>query len=133
MAPRGKRADRGEAQSRTRANDWMDGHAVLFEHFDEMARRWLDRRREALDATRQSMEEMRNVGEMGEMFRIQQEWIAGSVRRLTADLGELSHTALTFAQRAASALPKIAEAGIQSAGRSRDEILSAAGSKPSGR
>lgn len=114
-----------------KANEtWLENQAALFEHFDEMARRWLERRREALDATRQSLEELRSAGDGGEILRIQQEWLLGSMRRLSADLGELCHVAFTLSHRTVDQIGGAAERGIQHAERSRDEMLSVAGAKP---
>src|SRR5690348_4163065 len=106
MPRKGTRAGRVETESQegmgaafSRANGaWIESQATVFEHFDEMARRWLERRREALDAMRQSIEEMRTTSDMGEMLRIQQQWFVGSVGRLSADLSEFSQAALNLPQ-----------------------------------
>ncbi len=109
---------------------WMESQATFFEHFDEVARRWLDRRREALDATRQSLDEMRRTSDVGDVFRIQQEWISGAMRRLAADLGELSQAALTMTQTATHQLGRTAEGAVHDADQVSREMMSAAGSKP---
>lgn len=112
------------------ADLWLESQAVLFRHFDDMARRWLDRRREALDATRDSIDEMRRTTDMTEMFRIQQDWISGSMRRLAADLSELSETALTLTQTAAARFGRSAEGMAHETEQIGRDLLSAAGSKP---
>lgn len=112
------------------ADLWLKSQATLFEHFDEMARRWLDRRREALDATRQSIDEIRRSSDMTAMFRIQQEWISGSMRRLAADLGELSEAALNLTQTVTYQLGRSAERTAGEAEQAGRDLLSTAGSKP---
>jgi hypothetical protein len=135
--PRGKPAEHSQSRSLDsggsffRANDvWMASQAMLFEHFDEVARRWLDRRREALDATRRSIAEMRDTNDMGEVFRIHQEWVLGSMQRLASDLGELSQAAMSLTQRAATQVGSMTQEGVQIVDKSSSDLLSAAGSKP---
>ncbi len=109
---------------------WVESQVAFFEHFDEMARRWLDRRREALDATRQSIDEMRRSNDLGDMFRIQQEWISGSMRRLAADLGEFSGAALNLTQTTTQRLGRAVEGTAHDTEQMSRDMLSAAGSKP---
>jgi hypothetical protein len=133
--PRGNPKDARSLESGgslLRANDvWMESQVTLFEHFDEVARRWLDRRREALDATRQLIDQLRKTSDMGEVFRIQQEWVLGSVQRLNSDLGELSQAVLNLTQRAAAQLGRMAQEGTWAERPPSADLLSAAGSKPS--
>ena len=135
--PRGNRTERAQqlkesaGATLSRANEvWMESQATFFEHFDEVARRWLDRRREALDSTRQSIDEIRRSGDIADVFRIQQQWVAGSMQRLTSDLGELSQAAIKLTQRASEQLGRIAESSVQEGERSSRDLLSTAGSKP---
>jgi Phasin protein len=109
---------------------WVESQARIFEHFDEVARRWLDRRREGLDATRQSLEEMRSTDNVGELMRIQQEWVFGSLQRLAADMSELSTAAFNLAQAAATEMGKTVERTAGDVERTGHEMMSAAGSKP---
>jgi Phasin protein len=109
---------------------WVESQARVFEHFDEVARRWLDHRREALDATRRSFEEMRGTDNVGELMRVQQEWVFGSLQRLAADMSELSAAAFNVAQAAATQMGKTAERTAGGMERAGYEMMSAAGSKP---
>jgi hypothetical protein len=109
---------------------WIESQAAFFEHFEEMARRWLDRRREALDATRQSIDDMRRSSDLSDVFRIQQEWISGSMRRLAADLSELSGAALTLTHTATHQLGRGVEGAVHDTEQMSRDMLSAAGSKP---
>jgi hypothetical protein len=130
---RKRNVERAEEQvigSAFRAPDlWVETQAKAFERFDEVARRWLDRRREALDATRQSLEEMQGSSDLGECMRIQQDWVLGSMRRLTADFVELSGIALNLAQGAATQTARAVESTAREMAEAGGE-LAAAGSKP---
>lgn len=126
-----ERAEEHVVGSAFRASDlWVESQAKTFERFDEVARRWLDRRREALDATRESLEEMRDSSDLGECMRIQQEWVLGSVRRLTADFVELSGIALNLAQGVTTQMARATESTKQDLAQAGRELASAAGSKP---
>ena len=126
-----ERAEEHAAGAAFRGPDlWVESQAKAFGHFDEVARRWLDRRREALDATRQSFEEMRDSSDLGELMRIQQEWVLGSMRRLTADFVELSGIALNLAQGATSQIARATEGSTYDMAHAGRELASAAGSKP---
>ena len=108
----------------------VESQAKAFERFDEVARRWLDRRREALDATRQSFEEIRDSSDFSDLVRIQQEWMLGSMRRLTTDLVELSGIALNLTQGATMQMARAAEGTAHDMTQAGRELASAAGSKP---
>jgi hypothetical protein len=127
-------AERQEQQmgsDATRALDlWIENQERIFKEFDEVARRWLDRRREALDATRQTFEEFRNDNSLGGVMRVQQEWAIGSMHRLAADIAEFSGAVLTIAQAAASRVAGAMEGAGRDLEQSRQELLSVAGSKP---
>jgi Phasin protein len=108
---------------------WVESQARVFEHFDEVARRWLDRRREALDATRRSFEEMRGTDNVGDLMRVQQEWVFGSLQRLAADVSELGTAAFNLAQATATQVGRAAERTAGDVERAGQEMMS--GSKPS--
>ncbi|HZB90556.1 MAG TPA: phasin family protein [Stellaceae bacterium] len=109
---------------------WVESQTRMFEHFDEVARRWLDRRREALDAARQSFEEMRNTADLGELMRIQQDWVIGSMQRFAADMAEFGTAAFNFTQATASQLSRAAEGAAGDLARVGHDMMSAAGAKP---
>jgi hypothetical protein len=109
---------------------WLESQARMFDHFDEVARRWLDRRREALDATRQSLEEMRSTDNVGELMRIQHDWVIGSLQRLAADMAELGTAAFNLAQTAATQVGKTGERTAGDMERAGHEMMSVAGSTP---
>jgi Phasin protein len=112
---------------------WVESQARIFDQFDEVARRWLDRRREALDATRESLEEMKSTENVGELMRVQQEWLIGSLHRLAADFGELGAAAVNLAQTAASQIGRTTEGTAENVEKVGQEMMGVAGSKPSRR
>lgn len=109
---------------------WMEGQAALFNHIDMLARRWLERRREALDATRDSLEEMRRCRDFAEVIRIQQDWLCGSMQRLGSDFSEFTTTALNLSQGLAARAVQEAETASEHLERAEHATLSAAGAKP---
>jgi hypothetical protein len=106
-------------------NEWIDAQAELFEQFDHIATEWLGRRREALDATRRSIEQLKTCGEMGDFLRVQQEWVEGSMRRLTEDLTEFAKVAFAVPQVAASRFGQAAATMGRGMNRVQEDLLSA--------
>jgi len=114
----------------TGAETWIDSQMKFFDQMDEVARHWLDRRREALDATRRSMEELRSAENVGDLLRIQQDWVFSALQRLTADVTELSGAALSLPRVGVQRMVQAGEATVHELERAGHEALSAAGSKP---
>jgi hypothetical protein len=129
--PRKLNPEHGAEGADIRASDfWIESQARIFERFDEIARHWLDRRREDLDATRQSFEQLRSSNNIAELMRVQQEWVIGSMNRLAADMAELGTAAAKLAQTSVSQIGRTTEARANQLERAGEEIMSAAGSKP---
>ncbi|HWI29469.1 MAG TPA: phasin family protein [Stellaceae bacterium] len=123
----------GEQAARKGTELWLGNQVMLFDYMNEMTQRWLERRREAFDAARQSLDEMGSCENWGELLRVQQEWLLGSMRRLTADFSEFTAGALGLSQRAASRFGSTTEAMARNwerAGHETVTTLTAAGSKP---
>jgi len=106
------------------ANEWLDAQAELFEQFDHVATHWLERRREALDATRQSIDQLRRCEEVGDFLRVQHEWVEGSMRRLTEDLTEFAKVAFAVPQVAASRFGTAAATLGRGLTKAQDDLLS---------
>jgi Phasin protein len=125
----------GEAAARKGMELLLGNQTILLHHMNEMTKRWLERRRDDIDAARQSLDDISGCENWGEVLRVQQEWMLGSMRRLTADLTELASGALSLSQRAASRFGETSEAAArewQRAGSEAVSSLSAAGAKPRG-
>ena len=112
------------------ADTWMEAQAALFNHVDMLARRWLERRREALDAARESLEEMRHCRDLAEIFRIQQDWLRGSMQRIGSDFSEFTSTALNLSQGMTARAAQEAAAASEHLEQAEHATLSAAGAKP---
>src|SRR5690242_15516105 len=116
-----------QAGGKRAAQFWVENQAKAFEYVDEAARRWLHRRQDALDATRQVFEEMRQTENVGELLRLQQEWAMGEMRRLATDLAEFGQMTLELADNVTSRMRRatestagyIEQAGQEFATRSR--------------
>jgi Phasin protein len=95
---------------------WIETQSELLDRIDAMAKGWVQRRREALDAARQSLGELNEFRDPSDLLRIQQEWLSGSLQRVASDLESLTRIALDFSQRpmrllvASSRWPGAAEA-----------------------
>jgi hypothetical protein len=113
------------ASSRT-ASEWIDAQAELFEQFDHIASQWLERRREALDATRHSIEQLRSCEQVGDFLRVQHEWVEGSMRRLTEDLTEFAKVAFAVPQVAASRFGHAAATMGRGLDKAQEDLLSRA-------
>ena len=108
------------------ASEWIDAQAELFDQFDQVASQWLERRREALDATRRSIEQMRSCEQVGDFLRVQHEWVEGSMRRLTEDLTEFAKVAFAVPQVAASRFGQAAGTMGRGLSKAQDDLLSRA-------
>jgi hypothetical protein len=122
--------DEQAVSAATRASElWIEGQARIFEEFDDV-RRWLDRRREALDTARQSFEDLRNDTSIAGLIRVHQEWVIGSMNRLAADIAELNGAVLNIAQVTASRMGRATGGATRDLEQTGHELISAAGSKP---
>lgn len=109
---------------------WMESHAELLDQIDQVSRRWLQSQREAIDATRQSIAELQRARDLSEVMRVQQDWLAGTWQRLTADLQALTSMALYYQRRTMNWAGEAAEASGEQMRRGEQAMLSAAGAKP---
>ena len=121
------RADEQLESAAGRSGDfWIETHANVVDHMNQVARRWLDRRHDALDATREAIDDMRSCHDVGELFRIQQQWMLGSVKRLTADLSELAAATFELSRRSSTQLGQAAAAAADDTERASRKALRAA-------
>jgi hypothetical protein len=114
----------------TGGDAWMEGQAELIEQADQMSQRWMQSQREAIDATRQSMLELQRARDLGDIMRVQQEWLAGTWQRLAGDLQALTLLALQYQRRTMNWAGEAAESAGEQMRRGEHAVLSAAGAKP---
>jgi hypothetical protein len=81
---------------------WLESQTRTLDHIDEVTRRWID-------AARESLDEMRECSNLGELMRLQQEWIMGSMRRAAMDVAEFGRMSMDLAQRATSQIERSTE------------------------
>jgi hypothetical protein len=108
----------------------IDTQAELLERFDEISRGWLQRRREALEATRHSFEEMRACRNVTDMLRIQQDWVSGSLQRVASDFEVMTAMFLSYPRRAMTRFGDTVRSLGEDARSASESALSAAGAKP---
>ena len=111
----------------------VSNQTMLFNQLNDMSKRWLDRRREDIDAAQQSLDEISKCESWSDLLRIQQQWVLESLRRMANDFSEFATGALSLSRQAASRLESTTEAvgdEMEHAGREAVSSLSAAGYKP---
>jgi len=116
----------------TSGEAWIEGQAELLEHVDQMSKRWLQNRREAVEATRQSIAEMQRARDVADVMRVQQEWFSGSLQRLSSDFEAFTTISLSYSRRAMMWLGETVRAAQESVPRGEQVTLSTAGAKPRG-
>jgi hypothetical protein len=114
----------------TGGDAWMEGQAELLEQVDQMSQRWIQSQREAIEAARQSIAEMQRARDLTDIMRVQQEWLAGTWQRLTADFQALTSLALQYQRRSMMWTGEAAETAGEHLRRGEHAVLSAAGAKP---
>lgn len=102
---------------------WLESQTRTLDHIDDVMSRWID-------AARQSLEEMRECSTIGELVRVQQEWIVGSMRRTATDMAQFGKMTMDIAQRATSQIERTTARAADEAEQASQEFASAAGSKP---
>lgn len=129
------------AVARRSAEAWLDSNAELLQEVDTMTHEWARRRRETIDAVRQSLEDVRDSRELTDLLRIQQEWFTGSLRRIASDLDAWltlvermwRRTMLRFPDLGQSAENVQRSGDVVASASGEAALLSTAGSKPRGR
>jgi hypothetical protein len=116
----------------TSGDAWMEGQAEMIDQVDQMSQRWMQSQREAIDAARQSIVEMQRARDLGDIMRVQQEWLAGTWQRLAGDLQALTSLALQYQRRTMNWAGEAAESAGEQMRRGEHAVLSAAGAKPGG-
>jgi hypothetical protein len=122
-----ERTERAAEQFQTIASSagdlWLESQTRTLDHIDEVTRRWID-------AARQSLDEMRECSNVGELMRLQQDWVMGSMRRAAMDFAQFGKMTMDIAQRATSQIERTTERAAGDVERASQEFASAAGSKP---
>ena len=85
---------------------WLQWQADMLRDVEVVAAGWFERRREAAQATLETIEKLSHCSDLGKAASIQGEWFDGSVKRLTSDFEAFTEHARTLWQDAAAATRK---------------------------
>ena len=116
-------AERLQSLTSSAGDLWLESQTRTLDHVDDMTRRWID-------AARESLDEMKECSNLGELMRLQQEWMMRSMRRAAIDFAEFGRMTMDLAQSATSQIGLATERAAGDAERASQEFASAAGSKP---
>jgi len=116
------------------AEAWLDSQSAALVRFEETMRDWIARRHQAIQESYEALRQLRECRDFADIAVVQQQWIAGTMQRLTDDLGSFGTTALEASQVALRQTHGAAQAAGEGARRAGEEALgglrAAAGSKP---
>jgi hypothetical protein len=112
------------------ANLWLGTQAELLANVDALTHAWLNRRREGVDAMRETIQQMTECQDPAEMLRIQQGWLSGAVRRAGQDIAALNDGIAAMTQKATTDFEKATRKVAEPLHAVGDEMLKAAGNKP---
>jgi hypothetical protein len=119
----------GSAFTRS-AEVWLGAQADLLASTEAMMTDWLRRRREGIEASRRTVQEMSKCSDPADMLRVQQDWLSGVLKRVTEDLGMLNDSVASLSRSTTTSLEEAALAMTQGAQAANDSALRAAGNKP---
>lgn len=94
-------ADAVSAALLREAGTWAKAQGALLSGVEAVWADWIKRRREAIDATARSLQEMYACRSVLDLARIQQEWLAGAVHRAACDAASLASSAVVMTRLAA--------------------------------
>lgn len=85
------------------AEAWARTQSELLSGVEAIWTGWLKRQGEAIDAGSRSLRQMFECRNPAELLQLQQQWVADTMCRAAADIGNLARDATAMTQRAASA------------------------------
>jgi Phasin protein len=97
----GAAADAVTASLLHEAGAWAKAQGALLSGVEAIWADWIERRREAIDATARSLQEMCACRSVADLARIQQQWLAGAVHRAACDAAALASGAVVMTRLAA--------------------------------
>jgi hypothetical protein len=116
------------------AEAWLDSQAAALARLEETMQDWIARRHAAIQESYEALHRLRECRDFADMAVVQQQWLAGTMQRLTDDLGSFGTTALDASHAALRQAHGVAQAAGEGTRRAGEEALgglrAAAGSKP---
>ena len=87
------------------AEVWASAQRELLSGVEAMWTGWMQRRREAFDASTRSLTQICECRNLVDVVQIQQQWLADAVRRTTSDVSALADDAAALTRRVARVAP----------------------------
>jgi hypothetical protein len=113
---------------------WFEAQTELLASIDTLSHDWLRRRREGLDAAREAVARLSRCRDPAEMFRAQQDWFEGVLRRAQSDITAVNNGIASMTRAATVDFEATARAVNESIRGTEQEIFkAAAGKKPADR
>jgi Phasin protein len=112
------------------AQAWLGAHQEAIAGMQAIMSDWLERRREAIDASRRTIEQMSGCRDVAELLRIQQEWLGDSLRRSAADFEAINDRVAAAARRTTGRFEETLRTVTDASRRANEAMLEAAGNKP---
>ena len=98
-------ADETTAAVARQAEVWASAQRELLSGIEAMWTGWMQRRREAFDASTRSLTEICECRNLVDVVQIQQQWLADAVRRTASDVSALADDAAALTRRVARVAP----------------------------
>ena len=116
------------------AESWLAAQAELLASIETLSQDWLRRRREDIDAARDTVQRLSECREPTDIFRVQQDWLAGAMKRAQSDITAVNNGIASMTRAATSEFEATTRAATQSIRAAEGEMFrAAAGNKPSAR
>ena len=116
------------------AESWLAAQAELLASIETLSQDWLRRRREDIDAARDTVQRLSECREPSDIFRVQQDWLAGAIKRAQSDISAVNNGIASMTRAATSEFEATLRAATQSIRAAEGEMFrAAAGNKPSPR
>jgi hypothetical protein len=91
------------------AEVWRRNQEAYLAAWEATVNSWLKHSQEAIAAAAETAEQASRCNDLGTLAELQQEWFAGALARLTADMTALAENAMTLSQRSLGAVAALSE------------------------
>ena len=87
------------------AEAWVSAQCEFLSGVEAMWAKWIERQREAIDASTRSLTQICECRNLGDIVQIQQQWFADTVQRTASDLSAFTNDAAALTWRVARVGP----------------------------
>ncbi len=102
---------------------WLRCQASMLKAIEPAAANWIERRRDAANATLDAWEKLASCNDLNELAAIQRGWLDGAMKRFDADLHALADHAAALSHEAMSATRHAAQTSSEVVGMIAAPIL----------